>query len=145
MLQTVKQYVASGVIRKEQGFDIIAHEDSEAILNALSQLVSIDDSVEDRIWRFIRYNETKRLASRDDDNKCLDVHDRKLLECIIFAKGMLTRENAVSKHFPYREEVCDNAADALRDFEYIDVHVLKNHRVVYMLNLKFFNKVVNIG
>lgn len=128
-------YLPQGIITK-----ILKAEDNEQIINSLSCLFCIDQEREDKIWRHIRNN----VWDIDDEATLFSLKDCVFLHLLLQNKGILLKKRDIinAKVKPIKTyELLDSVETGLKDLGIIDIYKLRNHEVVYVLNLEFYREV----
>ena len=135
----IDDYIKLGVLSTDNAYNLLRSESFDDILKELSTYLSIDSPFEDRAWRYIRYTLRKGVRSRDDRLTCFSMDDEELMIRLLQNKGVISRRNALE--FFDTIYHLDQAVDKLVEMEPIKEIKLTNREVIYMLELKFYQKV----
>ena len=145
--EKLEVYIGRGFLSKSDLAGLFGADDCQKMVEALGNLISINEEQKTRIWMFVvqkvfRYAKRGEQYSEEDEisNSVLSQQELIILKELLNNGGILQKTKCVEKGIFENENKGKKAIDALEEREILDCYRLSNKKMVYLLNMNFYRE-----
>ena len=139
--QLLFEYVKSGTLKPDVMVDILTAEKMPEFVNALSVFRNFDNDKIKDIWGYVINNVWKGCVTEDQVATVFNEKENIFFRELLNNKGVITKDHIIKKKILKNHQWCDKVAENLEDMQLIDILKVHNWKVIYVLNLKFYEEV----
>ena len=139
--QLLQEYMKAGTLQPDVLVKILTAERGSDLVDALSIFRNLDNDKVKEIWSYVINNVWRGCVTEDQVATVFNEKENIFFRELLNSKGVLTKEQIIKKKILKNHQWCDKVAENLEDMQLIDILKVHNWKVIYVLNLKFYEEV----